>query len=103
MFRTYSLEPLNGVGPALQFEWDPSTESVRGEGADYVRAVAAHAQQVGYMLGHPYPTPYSITNPLSTPAELAVILGNVWRLTEDLAAAYPASPVGNEPPDGALA
>lgn len=103
MFRPYSLEPLNGVGPALQFEWDPSTGSVRGEGADYVRAVAAHAQHAGYALGHPHPTPYSITNPLSKPAELAVILGNVWRLPKDLAAAYPASPVGNDPPDGALA
>lgn len=102
MFRPYSLEPLNGVGPALQFEWDPSTGSVRGEGADYLRAVAAHAQQVGYMIGHPYPTPYSITKPLSTPAELAVILGNVWRLPEDLAAAYPAPPKANDIPYDAV-
>ena len=70
---------------------------MRGPDADYVRSVAAEALERGVATGYPYPTSHAITDPLHRPGEMAVILGNLWLLPEDLAAAYPELP----PIDGA--
>lgn len=103
MFRSYALEPLNGAGAQLVFEWDPDTGQLRGRDAAHVREQAELAKKAGYMLGHPHPTPYKIGAPLRRASELAVILGNLYRLPPDLADAYPQPPEGNDLPEGAIA
>lgn len=102
MRRSYSLAPLNGVGPALVFEWDPVTGDVTGRDAGEVLGMADDAKRAGFWMGHPHPTAYPVFDPLRRPAELAVVLGNVYRLSEDLAAAYP-KPAIEELPPGAIA
>lgn len=102
MRRKYSLQPRNGLGPPLEFEWDQATGELAGRNAEEVRTLAQDAKRAGYWSGHPLPTPYAVSDPLRRPGELAVVLGNVWRLPEDLQAAYPPPPAGDLPP-GAIA
>ena len=90
--KRYTLKPMNGIGAALEFAWDPETGDVRGPDADYIRSLAADGIQNGVAMGYPFPTPYAIRDPLRTPGELAVLLGNLWLLPEELAAAYPEPP-----------
>jgi len=80
---------MNGIGAALEFAWDWESGEVRGPDADYVRAVAAEGLHNGMAMGYPYPTSYPITDPLRKPGELAVLVGNLWLLPEELAGAYP--------------
>jgi len=89
MLRRYRLEPLNGLGEALEFAWDPETGELTGRDAIVVRRHAEQAAKRGLALGHPYPTAYDIVDPLRRPGELAVLLGNVFKLPADLRAAYP--------------
>ena len=103
MFRSYKLQPLRGEGDSLVFEWDPDTGGIRGSGAPYVRQLAQLPLLDGVALGHPYPTPYPITDPLRKPAELAVILGNAWHLPDDLARAYPCLAERDGLPGGIIA
>lgn len=103
MRRSVTLQPLNGLGPALEFEWDPATGALGGRNAGEVRALAADGKTAGYWLGHPHPTPYVISDPLRRPGELAVLLGNIWQLDPELAQAYPEPPIDNEIPPGAIA
>jgi hypothetical protein len=95
MMKRYTLKPLNGMGAALEFAWDPESGDVRGPDGDYVRAVAAEGVHNGAAMGYPYPTTYPITDPLRRPGEMAVLLGNLWLLPEELAAAYPVPPTDN--------
>lgn len=89
MFRSHTLQPQTIHEEPLAFEWDPDTGSLRGSGADTVRKLCAHAVSDGYVTGHPYPTPFDISDPLLRPAEMAVVLGQFWTLDETLAAEYP--------------
>lgn len=91
--KRYTLQPLNGIGPPLEFVWNSDTGEVRGPDADYVRSLAADALERGVVTGYPYPTSYAITDPLRKPAEMAILLGDLWLLSEDLAGAYPQPPV----------
>jgi hypothetical protein len=91
MFRSVRLEPLTTHERPLVFEWDTDSGSVRGRDAARVRALAEDAARARTILGHPYPTPYELADPLRRPAELAVVLGNDWRLDDFLQAAYPAA------------
>jgi len=99
--KRYTLQPMGGIGAALEFAWDPETGEVRGPDADYVRAVAAEGLHNGVATGYPYPTVYPITDPLRKPGELAVLLGNLWLLPGELAEAYPVPPPENDIPGGA--
>lgn len=103
MIKRYALQPLNGIGAALEFAWDSETGELRGLNADYVRDVAAEGVHNGVAMGFPYPTTYPITDPLRRPGEMAVLLGNVWLLPEELAEAYPVPPADNDVPGGAIA
>lgn len=80
MRRSYSLAPCNGAGTTLDFEWDPDTGEVASRDAAEVRQLATDAMKAGYWLGHPQPTPYKIVDALHRPSEMAVLLGNIWRL-----------------------
>lgn len=102
MYRDYRLAPLNGVGEPLTFEWDPETGALRGRDAARVQAIAEESAARGFALGHPYPTHYPIADPLHRPDEMAVLLGNHWRILEDLQAVYPPAP-DEDLPDGAIA
>lgn len=88
MLRKYSLEPLSGVGANLEFEWDQETAELRGRDADVVLRYVEQATRAGVALGHPYPTPYEIVEPLRRPGELAVLLGNAFKLPPELQTAY---------------
>jgi len=101
MLRKYRLEPLNGIGSALEFEWDSETGQLEGPDANVVKRFVEHAMRSGVGLGHPYPTPYDLKDPLHRPSELAVLLGNTFRLPPDLQAAYPKQP-DDSTPDSAL-
>lgn len=102
MRRSYTLPPLNRSGRPLVFTWDPSTGEVSGEHGEFVATLAAEAVYRGYVTGHPHPTPYKVTDPLRKPGELAVLLGNLYHLTDDLRDAYPPPPSGNDLPPGAI-
>jgi hypothetical protein len=85
----YTLEPIDGSGEPLEFEWDPATGELAGRDAHAVRGWAEQAQRNGYATGHPHPTRYVAKDPLRSRSEMAVILGNVWWLSPDLMDAYP--------------
>ena len=98
MFRSYTLQPADGVGEPLVFDWDPETAQVRGPGAEYVRALVSGVLKSGMAMGHPYPTAYRMTDPLRCPAEMAVLLGNGYHLPVELARAYPKAPDDDSTP-----
>lgn len=101
--KKLSLVAYADAKTTLEFEWDPETGELAGRDADEVRRYAEEAKRQGYWTGHPRSTPYRIEDPLRRPAEMAVILGNAWRLPPELAAVYPRPPQGNELPPGAIA
>ena len=89
MFRNYHLQPITKQGSSITFEWNSKTGGVRGPSAALVIEMAKKARRAGEIIGQPYPTPHVITDPLRDLSELAVVLGNHWQLTPDLADAYP--------------
>lgn len=89
MFRSYNLQPTTVHSKPIAFEWNPETGEVRGEAAALVKNLAELARRSGEVIGHPYPTAHTVSNPLHSASELAVVLGNDWVLPADLAAAYP--------------
>jgi hypothetical protein len=101
MRRSYRLEPANGIGPVLEFEWDSDTGELSGPAAAGIRATVEDAQRAGRVMGLPIPTLYKISDPLHRPSEMAVILGTLWRLPPDLAVVYPKPPT-NDLPHGAV-
>ena len=94
--RSYELEPLYGFGPTLVFEWDQETGELRGRDEARVRALVERALRDHVAMGKPYPTPFEMTDPLRKPSELAVLLGNAWRLPLDLRRAYPKPPTEDD-------
>lgn len=91
MFRSYTLQPATAHDAPLVFEWNPETGELRGPGADLVADLCRRAVQDGYVQGYPYPTSFDVANPLRNAAEMAVVLGQYWRLDGELLAAYPAT------------
>ncbi|MBU1692284.1 MAG: hypothetical protein KJ958_05455 [Gammaproteobacteria bacterium] len=89
MYRKYTLEPSVRYESALEFEWDPAVGGVRGKDAARVLTVVQRAKDEGEVQGHPYPSTYPVTNPLRNSSEMAVVLGQYWKLPVDLALAYP--------------
>ncbi|KUJ74736.1 hypothetical protein AVO42_04925 [Thiomicrospira sp. XS5] len=53
--------------------WNPSTESLLGDGADEVLSLVEEATQAGHLNGATL-SHFEITQPLSKPSELAAIL-----------------------------
>jgi len=100
MFLELELPPRGYGGTSLVFSWDPISGDVRGRHAEEVRSLAAAAQAAGVVTGLPYPTPHAISDPLHSVAEMAVVLGNLWRLPPELAMAYPDSQ--GDTPEGAV-
>ena len=89
MFRSYTLHPTTGHSQQIAFEWNRETGEIRGESAALVKNLAELARRSGEVVGHPYPTAHTVSDPLRSVSELAVVLGNDWVLPADLAAAYP--------------
>lgn len=90
MLRNYALQPL-GAGGAIEFKWDPETGELAGRDAGRVEELIAEANQAGLVTGDPYPTPYAIEDPHRIPRDMALVLGQYWRLPEELRRAYPAA------------
>ena len=89
MFRSYTLQPTTVHSKPISFEWNPETGEIRGEAAAQVKNLAKLARRTGEVVGHPYPTAHTVSDPLRSASELAVVLGNDWVLPADLTAAYP--------------
>ena len=89
MFRKYLLEPFDRRDRPLEFAWDQETGSLRGKDAERVHEMTQNALATGSIVSHPFPTSYDIRDPLHNISEMAVLLGQFWRLPEDLAAAHP--------------
>lgn len=96
MYRRYRLEPLTGAHRPIEFEWDAGAGELRGPDADQVRQLAQDAKRAGEVIGHPYPTAHRVSDPLRRPEEMAVVLGNAWRLDGELATAYPIVPTDED-------
>ena len=89
MFSQYKLEPAVWHQHPLEFEWDVERGELRGRDADKVLRLIDSALKDGYVVGHPYPTSYDITDPLRKVSEMAVLLGQEWHLPDELSSAYP--------------
>lgn len=98
MFHKFTLQPAVWHQKPLEFEWDAESGEIKGTGASTVRVLVASALENGEAVGHPYPTTFSISDPLHDAAEMAVLLGNDWILSGALMAAYPKSEDNDEPP-----
>lgn len=98
MFRKYTLQPAVWHQRPLDFEWDAESGEIRGPSADQVRGMVMAAVEEGVVVGHPYPTGYEIVDPLHNIFEMAVLLGQQWILTGDMAEAYPKIADDEGPP-----
>ncbi len=86
---SFQLEPLSSSDIPLEFDVDFETGDVGGRDAVRVVSLCEAAMEDGYVVGHPYPTSYDITNPFINIQELAVVLGQHWKLDGKLIDAYP--------------
>lgn len=86
---SFQLVPLSSVDIPVDFDIDFDTGEIGGKDAALVVSLCEAAIADGYVVGHPYPTSYDITNPFIDIKELAVVLGQYWRLDGELIDAYP--------------
>lgn len=101
MFREIKLQPIVPHDGVIEFAWDPEAGAFSGPDADRVQSLVNDASARGTVTGHPYPTVYGITDPARIASDLAVVLGQYWKLSDELAAAYP-EPDADDAPEGAL-
>lgn len=86
---SFRLLPFSSADIPLDFDIDFETGDVGGRDATRVVSLCEAAIADGYVVGHPYPTSYDITNPFISIQELSVVLGQYWRLDGKLIDAYP--------------
>jgi len=86
---SFRLLPFNSTDNPVDFDIDFDTGEIGGKDAARVVSLCEAAIADGYVVGHPYPTSYDITNPFINIQELAVVLGQYWRLDGDLIDTYP--------------
>jgi hypothetical protein len=86
---SFQLVPLSSSDIPVDFDIDFETGDVGGRDAERVVRLCEAAMMDGFIVGHPYPTSYDITNPFIDIQELAVVLGQFWRLDGGLIDAYP--------------
>ncbi|BAO29666.1 hypothetical protein [Sulfuritalea hydrogenivorans] len=86
---SFQLVPSSSADTPLNFDIDFETGKVGGRDGPRVVTLCEAAMVNGYVVGHPYPTSYDITNPFINIQELAVVLGQYWRLDGKLIDAYP--------------
>jgi hypothetical protein len=105
-FAVYSLD-LNHKSPAerIRFDWEPSTGTVTGPGAEYVRKLIAlwYDEADGLIMGRPEPgTCYKTGHPLNDPAGMFIVLSGMgYDVPEWLAAFAPDPAFADETPEGA--
>lgn len=87
-YHLYSSSPAR-PDAVLRFDWDIGAGTVSGPDAEQVQGLCAAAVQEGGVTGHPYPTFHKVFDPLRSLRNMAVVLGQRWRLDAELAAAYP--------------
>ena len=85
----FQLVPLSSADIPLDFDIDFETGDVGGRDAASVVGLCEAAMKDGFVVGHPYPTSFDITNPFINIQELAVVLGQYLRLDGKLIDAYP--------------
>jgi len=85
-----TLTPQGAEEPEGTIHWDPESGEISGDLAGEVERLIDAAIAEGAVIGHPYPTSYRIFGPRRRRRELALVLGQRWRIPEPLADAYPA-------------
>ena len=89
MKLTLQLQPTVWHKGPLSFNWDSDAGTVSGTDAETVQTMAKQAVAAGSVAIHPHPARYPIADPLTKPDEMAALLGNFWKLPEELAVHYP--------------
>jgi hypothetical protein len=92
MYRRYTLKAIAWHKPDIDIEVDIDAGQIMGDGADLVKDLAAAAIKDREITGHPFPTTFTIKDPLRNLGELTVLLGQYWQLSPELQAAYPVIP-----------
>lgn len=90
--NTYRLEPMTVHERPLVFAWNRGAGTFEGPAGAYVGELADQCARLGMVTSHPYPTAYPCTDPRHNPAHLAAILGQYWRLPDELAEHLPRLP-----------
>lgn len=85
-FLRIQLQPSTLHVAPLEFEWNRTSGELRGRDATLVRGLVEDAVAAGEVVSHPYPTRYAVQDPLHRTGEMAVVLGQWWVLSEELAA-----------------
>ena len=70
--------PTISTGRGLHIQWDSNAGTVTGRDADRVLSHIAYAIKEGGVTTHPYPTGYSISDPLHNMAEMAAVLSSMF-------------------------
>ena len=73
-----------GVGEGGSLSWDSVTGVLSGEMAAEMEERLSGAEQDGYVISHPYPTEYKLTDPRHDPGQFAVVLGCAFAIPESL-------------------
>lgn len=79
-------------GEPTRLDWDPEIGRLGGPAARQVRQLVDTALRQGSVTGHPMPTDYDVTDPLHSRRDMALVLGQLWRVPPALADDYPAPP-----------
>lgn len=83
MVRRYSFQLITTHNQPLHFSWDSDNGELSGEDAEQVRVLCLTTAMDSYAVSHPHPATYDIHDPLHRPSEMAVALGQYWRLESD--------------------
>jgi len=75
--------PSIGAGKGLQFTWDSATGVLSGRDAAFVLLAVQDALRDGTVTSHPWPTVYQIRDPLHSQPELAAVISQFCRLSDE--------------------
>jgi hypothetical protein len=82
--------------PEGRITWEPETGRLGGDLAAVVARLIDLAVADGGVTGDPWPTPYAVTDPRRSRRDMALVLGQYWRVPEALAGDYPQPPEADD-------
>lgn len=84
MRHEFELE-RTGAGRGGTLIWDSASGDLAGDLAAEMEQRIAAAEQDGYVVSHPYPTQYSVTDPRHDEGDFAVVLSAGFKVPASLA------------------